>query len=368
MKTNFGFNKLVLVLILFAGSLSFTSCNETLVGDESLLTEESTTTFSDEVNFSEETPSPYCGSQTFTLWAGQTINAGTVTVSNDATNLYVTVVSNGGYTGTENIKMWLGTDLTLVNGGGASRPNAGHFPYKVTVPQGETTYTFTVPLYTIPFYNVNECGVQSIYVFVHADVLAINDDGSISSETAWSGNITGPGKAWWYYSTYIPACCETTPPTGGDKLGTAFAKGGYVFTTDKKSNPEKLPSLNLTKNRWGWAINLTQAGTYTFDLWVGAGLNDLSKGLLVGDVVISFNGTQAVITYNLDYGYSIEEAHVFAGDFRPTTLAPGQYGNTFYFNPFATTHSFTVDVTDTNSDGVWFIAHAVAYGSNVVNM
>ena len=213
---------------------------------------------------------------------------------------------------------------------------------------------------SISFYNT--CG-DIIHVVAHAEV-SING----GNETAFGGNISGTGtNRWYYYASYTTACCEVTPPPSSEKLGTAFAKGGYVFTTDKKSNPEKLPSLNLTKNRWGWAINLASAGTYTYDLWVGAGLNYTSKGLLVGDVVVDFTGTQATITYNLDFGYSIEEAHVYAGDFRPTTLAPGQYGNTGYFNPFATTHSVTIDVTDTNGDGVWIIAHAVAYGVGVVN-
>lgn len=36
-----------------------------------------------------------CGTQTFTLWAGQTINAGTLVVSNDETNLYVTYNTTG---------------------------------------------------------------------------------------------------------------------------------------------------------------------------------------------------------------------------------------------------------------------------------
>lgn len=358
MKTNFGFNKLVLVLVLFVGSLSFISCNETLVGDEQILSEETGFTVSNEILTVDGTTSPYCGETTYTLWAGQTIDAGTLTVANDETNLYVTYTTTGVF-GT--LHLWVGTDMTLLPKNSQGTPVPGRFPYSVDA-SGLTSYTFTIPLTSISFYNT--CG-DVINVVAHAEV-SING----GNETAFGGDITGTGtNRWYYYAAYTTACCQTPPPpTGGEKLGTAFAKGGYVFTTDRKSNPERLPSLNLTKNRWGWAINLTQAGTYTYELWVGAGLNYTSKGILVGNVVVDFNGTQAVVTYNLDYGYSIEEAHVFAGDFKPTTLAPGQYGNTFYFNPFATTYSFTVDVADTNGDGVWFIVHAVAYGSNVVNV
>lgn len=304
----------------------------------------------------------YCGSDTLTLWAGQTIDAGDIIVSNDETNLYVTVVSNGGFTGEENIKMWLGTDFSLLNGAGLVRPPAGGFPYKVTIPEGETTYTFTVVLNTIPLYEVSSCGDQAIHVVVHADVIALHDDGTTSGETAWGGDTEGPGNAWWFYTDYVPTCCDITPPNPVEELGTAFAKGNYVFTTSKKANPENLPSLNLTKNRWGWSINLMETGSFSYELWVGAGLNDVSKGTLVGDVNIDFDGSQATVTYSSFSGYTIEESHIYAGDLMPETLAPGQYGNTMYFDPYASTYSVTLDVTDSNEDGVWFIVHAVAYG------
>lgn len=315
----------------------------------------------------ESTAVEYCGTQTYKLTAGRTIEAGSVVISNDASNLYVTVTSYAGFQNEqENIKMWLGTDLSLLNGGGLERPSAGGFPYKTTVTSGNT-YTFTVALNAIPFYDVTKCGLQALYAVVHVDALVSDGNGGTSAETAFGGDTPGSGNAWWFYAVYTPQCCETPPPPPAEKLGTAFAKGGYVFTTDKKSNPENLPSLGLTRNRWGWAINLVSPGSYTFDLYVGAGLNFTSKGLKAGTVAIDFDGTQATVTYNLSTGYSIEEAHVYAGDLKPSTIAPGQYGNTYYFDPYATTHTSTYYVSDTNSDGVWFIAHAVAYGTGVTN-
>jgi len=306
--------------------------------------------------------SGFCGSDTLTLWAGQTIDAGTLIVSNDETNLYVTYNTTGVF-GT--LHLWVGTDLTLLpttpNGPGAGTPIPGQFPY-VFDAAGLTTYTFTIPLANISFYTA--CG-NTINVVAHAEV-SING----GQETAFGGDIAGTGtNRWYFYAAYATACCSDTPPPAPlEKLGTAFAKGGYVFTTDKKSNPENLPSLNLTKNRWGWAINLTSPAFKTYDLYVGAGLNKTSKAKLVGTASVNYTGTQATVTYTLNPSFVIEEAHVYANDFKPTTLAPGQYGNTFYFNPFAFTHSFTVDVMDTNGDGVWFIIHAVAYGPGLTNV
>ena len=52
------------------------------------------------------------------------------------------------------------------------------------------------------------------------------------------------------------------------------------------------------------------------------------------------------------------EVHLYAGDARPTTTAPGQYG--YLDAPDAATYTFTVPLADTNGgDGVGLIAHAV---------
>jgi len=300
--------------------------------------------------------SPYCGSQTWTLWAGQHMDYGTLTVANDETNLYVTYTATTGTFGT--LHLWVGTDMSLLPKNNQGTPIPGHFPY-VFDASGLTTYTFVIPLANISFFA--GCDNTKFYVVAHAEM---------GGETAFGGDIAGTGtNRWYYYAEYNVVCCQTPPPPPSyDKLGTAFAKGGYVFTTDKKSNPENLPSLKLTRNRWGWAINIKEIGYTYYELWVGAGLNYTSKGMLVGGVSIEYNGSQAIVTYNLDPGYAIEEAHIYAGDFKPTTLAPGQYGNTAYFDPFVSSYSLTVDVSDSNGDGVWFIVHAVAYGSGVSNV
>jgi hypothetical protein len=204
------------------------------------------------------------------------------------------------------------------------------------------------------YYN---CG-DHIYVVAHAEW---------GTETIFGGDIAGTGPRWYYYADYTVACCETPPPPPSERLGTAFAKGGYVFTTDKRANPELLPSLSLIKNRWGWAINLATTGTTDYPLWVGAGLNYTSKGLLVGSVSVNYTGSQVIITYTVDQDYSMEEIHIYANDLKPTTVAPGQYGNTFYFDPFVNTFTKTIGVSDTNSDGIWLILHAIVWGPGVTN-
>lgn len=307
-----------------------------------------------------------CAPTVMNLTAGQTTVVGTVTVNNDATNIYVTydLIDKSCAFGT--LHLWIGNDLTNVpsvkNGPNAGTPIPGQFPYhsgagSFPASTGQTSYTFKIPLTDLKIQDVASACPLTLYVLAHAEV---NCEGK--GETAWGGNIPvnvlDPGR-WYFYFAY-QLCCDTPPVI--EICQTAFAKGGWVFTTDRRANPEGLPSLGLIRNRWGWAINLTAPGVTNYDIWAGAGLNKTSNGELVGTLSVSWDGAEAVVTYHIHAaGCSLKEVHLYAGDAAPTTVAPGQYGNLAYFeDPKPGTYAFTVPLADTDGkDGVWLIAHAV---------
>ncbi len=317
-----------------------------------------------------------CGDKVYDLTAGQTIKVGKVSVSNDAEKLYVTysLTYPGAVFGT--LHAWAGSDLTLVSMNKNGVPIPGDFPFKSgTDPYpssaGLTSYTFA-----IPFQFINAAGLPSIdpssgnvtcnplnlYVVTHAEVnIDTNGDGVADrKETAFGGSTSGgTSNRWWFYDSYA-ICCDF----GGGvpcMTETAFGKGGLVWTTNKNSNPENLPSLALTKSRWGWAINLKTRGTSSYDIWAGAGLNNTANGTKVGTLTVNWDGAQAEVSYNLFSGYVAEEVHIYAADAKPTTLAPGQYGypEAGYDTGGVQNFTYTVPLVDVAGDGVWLIAHAV---------
>lgn len=298
-----------------------------------------------------------CGTTTWNLTAGQNMDVGSVTVSNDAENLYVKYDLDypGATFGT--LHLWAGTDLVLIPKNSQGIPQPGQFPYKPDA-TGLTTYTVIVPLDTLSVTDITQACPLKLYVATHAEVTIDDGHGNTSHETAWGGDKPGTGPRWWFYSEYN-LCCDTTVPPQVGECETAFAKGSYVFTTDPKSNPEKLPSLNLIKNRWGWAINLANPGETTYQIWKAAGLNKTSNGELVGTLTVNWTGSEVTVTYNLPSDV-MKELHIYAGDFKPTTTAPGQYGYTRYFDPEVQSHTATFSVSDTNGDGIWLIAHALS--------
>ncbi len=169
-----------------------------------------------------------CGEQICTLWAGQHYDAGNVTVSNDASNLFITIEVNERFEDSvddngnpeENLYIWIETELP------DRRPNPGEGnsagsldPYlKIRIDPNEQN---PIRVYTIPYSQLGiatgvgeECVPQQFYVMVHANVMAWTEDGDgndvLTGETAWGGcsdEQTGQG-GWWYYTDYYTQCCE----------------------------------------------------------------------------------------------------------------------------------------------------------------
>jgi len=307
-----------------------------------------------------------CGTTSWSLTAGQTMNVGSVTVSNDTTNVYIRyALDNPGYPDATlgTLHVWVGNDLLNLPANSQGIPVPGQFCSAAggacVDATGLKEYTFTIPLADLGIVDTNAlCGL-TLYVFAHAEV-DTNGDAEGGGETAWGGDTAGTGNRWYFFGEYTVCCDPVEPPVCLNE--TAFAKGDHVWTTDKRSNPEKLPSLNLTKNRWGWAINLTTTGITTYDIYAGAGLNKVSNGIKVGTLTVNWTGIEETVTYTLFPGYLLEEVHLYAGDTPSTTTAPGQFGLPIegYDAGGATTMTYYgIPLFDTDGDGVWLVAHAV---------
>ncbi len=313
-----------------------------------------------------------CPTVCWPLIAGQTINAGTLCVTNDKDNLYLTYDLTNNLDTISEIHVWIGSDLANLPKTKKGIPIPGQFPFIRSFNPAVNSYTLVVPFDDLMvqdgYENLCPAG-KSLYIVAHA---ATNVSGQ--AQTAFGGDqcyntlLTEPGR-WWCLGSYA-VCCDpdNPPPPPVTRCDTAFAKGNdaigpdydhWVFTKDSKSNPESLPSLNLIRNRWGWALNIKAVGTYEYDIYAGAGLNYTSKGYKAGKLVVDWDGSLLIITYNLATGITMREVHIYASDFKPTVTAPGQYGYIEYFDPQASTHTAEFSVSDTNSDGIWIIAHAV---------
>ncbi len=117
--------------------------------------------------------------QTATLWAGQHINAGTISVWNNGDNLYVKYETNGGWVMTET-HLYVGkTDPSQLT----SAP--GQFPYKAEHDPAVSEYTYIIPLAEIDSYQLKKNGKR--WIAWDSTGVGAGDDVYIAAHAVLSG-------------------------------------------------------------------------------------------------------------------------------------------------------------------------------------
>jgi hypothetical protein len=205
------------------------------------------------------------------FWAGQDTNAGSVSATQDETNLYVTFTTTGGW------EMSL-THLYV----GTSAPggyNPGGFPYQTTHSPRVTTYTYTIPLASI-----GAVSGDVVYIAAHANV-----HNGQQAETAWAGQGQWPGLLF----THTVGECEEPDP--GDVTVMKF--------NDLNENGVRDDGEPLLP---GWTFTLQSRGLETSGTTDASGsvtFSPLPYGSYVLDEVVEdgwFTTTDLPIRFELD--------------------------------------------------------------------
>jgi len=164
------------------------------------------------------TEGEYCGTPTVVmLTAGQHIDAGTVTVSNDSNYLYVTYSASNGYQITET-RLYVGPQARIPTNK-KGNPQIVLYPYGETFisPVGEVTYKFNLS-------NFDDCFVVSD----HAVVVKYDGDVLVGKQTAWgAGSQLNASGSWAILFDYCKQACTDQPIYFKE---TAFAYG-YDYAT-----------------------------------------------------------------------------------------------------------------------------------------
>jgi hypothetical protein len=134
------------------------------------------------------------------LIAGQTMNSGNVTVTNDANFIYVTYNTANGWLLTQT-HLYVG-DCALIPVNGPGNPVPGQFPY-ASSHANITSYTYQIPIAKIP---AGGCGC----IAAHAVVVKLDGNGNvINTQTGWGQGIriNPNGGNWGMKFEY----CSCTP-------------------------------------------------------------------------------------------------------------------------------------------------------------
>lgn len=157
----------------------------------------------------EELGAAICGDRV-SIVAGQDLDAGSVVVSDDGANLYVTATANTADAwALRVIHLFAGTGSIPVNFSGAPIP--GHFPYSASFDPAVTAYTFTISLADLEV----GCG-DTLTLAVHTESVRLDDDGAVvEEETGWGrGAAFEDTNRWGWFFTY-EICCEASEALEG---------------------------------------------------------------------------------------------------------------------------------------------------------
>jgi hypothetical protein len=161
-----------------------------------------------------------CGSPTVTtLYAGRTIDAGTVTVSNDSSNLYVAFSTKNGWQLTES-HLAIALTLSGIPQTKSGNPKVGNFPYQRTYDPAVTSdvYVFSLDQLAVSLgLDRFTCGSTSLVIAAHAVVVQLDGNGGVTSrETGWASGPGFPGANWATYFGYTVQCCAPAVIQPGD--------------------------------------------------------------------------------------------------------------------------------------------------------
>jgi hypothetical protein len=160
--------KTLLIITLVTASVTIFSCKKETPLPEQLNAETSKVDIDN------------CVGTEVVLKAGQTIDAGTIEVTNDADYIYVTYTTANGYLLTQTHLFAGNCALVPVNNNG--NPMPGQFPYK-TVHNYATSYTYQIPVSTI---GLGNCGC----IAAHAVVVKLGANGQvIEQQTGWGNGV-----------------------------------------------------------------------------------------------------------------------------------------------------------------------------------
>jgi hypothetical protein len=346
MKKNFS-----IVISLFLLFLVFTSCEQeeqvnSFKSIESEITVDKNAQLSFEPNSLslDEITDNSCGDPVGKiLYAGQHIVVGTVFISNDENNLFVTYDVNDSNWWLKETHLYVGNidDAPFVSSG---NPKIGHFPY-----HGDhdlcKDFTFTIPLA-----ELDDC----FSIISHA-VVVQSENGSItSSETAFGyGDNQFDGNRWGWFLDHCKESCENNTDgsdddgsddddddDGSDDNDSGYEdndsdqdgyNGGYnsgcmeAYAYNSVGTNAAFCFEDDGFDSWGWTNEIVYSEAYysfppvtqSFPIYANADECNLQNGSIIGQLEITITAgdsqATATIAYKINNDLIISDLNLYVG-------------------------------------------------------
>ena len=146
-----------------------------------------------------------CSNSTTRLMAGQSINVGTVAVTQDEQFLCVDFQITAPSWSIQETHLAIATSPDLLPQTGSGNPQPGQFPYKHTGLNVQQD-TFCID-YVAAGYSAN----QTLYLAAHAVVVRRSSNTIVQKETAWGEGSQFTGRNWAMYFNHTMGICNHAP-------------------------------------------------------------------------------------------------------------------------------------------------------------
>jgi hypothetical protein len=155
------------------------------------------------------------------LMAGKNIHAGSITVSNDEKNVYISYSSTGEWK-IKATQLFIGA-CTAIPKGKTGNPNVGLFPHKEQFP----TFTDSWKV-SIPVSSLSSC----FCIAAHAELVKVSNGIVVQSETGWGEAVQISPKGSWAMSFEycIQACTSAKVNDKVEDLEGCSMSQGYWFS------------------------------------------------------------------------------------------------------------------------------------------
>lgn len=288
-------------------------------------------------------PTPSC----YTLYAGQTINAGSVCVVLNSGNLVAEYKTTGGWVIT-GAHTWIGETADSYPQGKNGNPQVGKFPYNSGALANLTSYSVNVPLSSVTAkfddldqYCLDGAAVPALFLMAHADLRKPTATGSYQTETGWADGARVVDRGSWATRSTLQfrVDCPEENTTTETEYGheTAWVFGDTTFDSLPSCGDDNIRGTaddgldggtGLLATRWGWSVGPVAPGQMIQeDIYAAAGKNDLAKGSLIGTATITNTGAMIEVEITTDGDYAFTTVQTYTGTDHTCTVAPGQLGD-----------------------------------------
>jgi len=232
----------------------------------------------------------------YTLWAGKHNDAGTVSITNDDENIYVTYNTNEtAELGEVHVYVWTGEGQLP-----SRRPAPGQANYVVENIDADS-YTVVIPA------DIS-CD-NTYYISTHAALVGSGDN---AGETAYGGDDFSPDcfdatkGAWWGYVTYAVECFDDDICSGSLLTNGSFEDGMNGWTTNGLPNYDRgnfgQPSGNWSLDMLGTpgvglisqTISTVPGAVYEVSFAIAPN-NHPYDGNTFEEIVVGFGGSSATL-------------------------------------------------------------------------